>query len=207
MKCIAPEESPMATDWASAIGTVGATIVAILIGAVSVWLTVREHNARKLQEGKAKDLQIRNQAERVAAWLEVEKVEIVEGAISETTCKVVVQNASDQPIWEVGVFHWSLGSAKFSQIPVLPPGGRKTIPSQPKTEGLTIEEAVDIRFRDNAGRSWYRPARVPGMLKLESDSTFESLDTAQPPKLPLWARVWGWLRQTLGIKPKVFYQE
>lgn len=54
---------------------------------------------------------------------------------------------------------------------------------KPACEGPTFEEAVDVRFRDNAGLNWFRPARVLGMLNLEHYATFEDLNHAEPPVL------------------------
>ncbi|WP_139004012.1 hypothetical protein [Arthrobacter crystallopoietes] len=78
-----------------------------------------------------------------------------------------------------------MGSSKFTQIPVVAAGATTSfeVKPKPKKEGLTVEEAVDVRFRDNTGRTWYRPARVPGMLRLEHDATFSHLQNAEPPVL------------------------
>lgn len=186
-------------DMLSAVGTVGATLVALLFGFFSHRHSKQEQKARRSQEeelaSQAADERraiIRSQAERVACWLEWEKVEPLPSGSNpkflmypRKEWSIVVQNASDQPIWEVGIFHWSLGTSKFTPIPVLAAGTTRKVPVRPKREedGLTLEEPVDVRFRDNAGRNWYRPARVPGKLILEADSTFEDLENAEAPLL------------------------
>lgn len=179
LRCVAPEDTPMSTDWFSAVGTVGATIVAIVIGFISILLTRREHAANE-------KIQLRNQAERVAAWLEVETSDIVPDAITESSCKVVVQNASDQPVWDVMVSHWSLGTSGHWFIPLLAPMATKEKLAEPIPggDGVSMEEAVQINFRDNAGRDWQRSPINAGRLRLLRDETFEDAAHTRPPTPP-----------------------
>lgn len=163
----------MWTDAWSALGTVGATFAAVVLGGVSLYISVRDHIARRRQDDDraeaehwAEQRAMRSQAERVACWLQVDTNQY-------PNHKIIIVNASDQPIWDVSVNHWSLGNSQFAQIPVMPPGERKEIPSVPKPDGLTIEEAVDVRFKDNGGRGWFRPAMKPGKLILESEPRYQ----------------------------------
>lgn len=163
MTCKIAEDTPMWTDIVSALGTLGATVIAAALGFQSIRLTLQDRKARRLQEADSLKQEIRRQAERVACWLQVD-------LNKNPTHNIVVDNASDQPIWDVQITHWSLGTAGQAPIPVLPPGTRREVGIQPKTgDELTIEEAVDIRFRDNAGRNWFRPAMYPGKLVREFD--------------------------------------
>jgi hypothetical protein len=196
VSCLVPADTPLPTDWWAAIGTVSATVVALVFGLVSLGFTLHERTLRRKQEARLAvqaaaehRSAIRKQAERVAAWL---MKELVAPPTTSGTFRVirpveiwriVVQNASDQPIWEVGVTHWSLGHSQFAQIPVLAPGEKRELPCRPKpkSEGETLEEAVTVRFRDNAGRTWCRPGHVPGFLDLEQDTTFAELEGAEAP--------------------------
>lgn len=162
LSCSTPEQEPMWTDVFSALGTVGATAVALLVGGLSLILALRDHKARRRQDVErfeekyeAEQRQIRSQAERVAAWVEVRH--------GYPAHVVVIQNSSDQPIWEISVqfAHLNEGKASFT---VIPANDRKELPMQP-VHGMS-EQAADLLFRDNAGRRWYRPAEAPGELHL-----------------------------------------
>lgn len=191
--CSLPADDPTWADIFSAWGTVGATAAAVIFGAVSLTLSLHERHVRSTKETEMaaqahaeREAIIRSQAERVACWLEWQKIAPEEQRVStghtslrlpNFKLRIVLQNASDQPIWEVGLSHWSLGDSKFTQVPVVAAGATRTfdVRPRPKEEGLTIEEAVDVRFRDNAGRNWYRPAHAPGTLQLEEEmATTES---------------------------------
>ena len=198
VSCQVPAESPLPTDWWAAIGTVAATVLALIFGLVSLSFTLHERSLRRKQDAKlAAQAEAehqgakRNQAERVAAWLQSEMKPPSSSSSSSIRLlgptkvwKIMVQNASDQPIWEVGITHWSLGDSKFAQIPVIAPGEKRELPCRPKpqSEGETLEEAVTVRFRDNSGRSWCRPGHVPGYLDLELDATFATPEISQAPE-------------------------
>lgn len=166
LSCTTPEQAPMWTDVFSAWGTVGATVVALLFGGVSLILALRDHKARRQQDierfdekYEAEQRQLRSQAERVASWVEVRQ--------EYPTHVVIIQNSSDQPIWEITVHFPHLGEGKAS-FTVIPANGKKELPMQP-VPGIS-EQAADLFFRDNAGRRWYRPAKAPGELHLRHDA-------------------------------------
>lgn len=167
MKCVAPEEAPMWTDVFSAWGTVGATIVALTLGAVSLFISVRDHMARLRQdddraeqERQAEQSAIRRQAQRVACWLEIDTSKY-------PSRKIVAVNASDEPVWDVHINHFSIMEAPSPQFPVLAPGQRREIDCI--NTNSPAEEAVDIRFKDNVGRRWFRPSEDRGALRLEAE--------------------------------------
>lgn len=173
LSCTAPDQAPMWTDIFSALGTVGATGVALIFGLISLRLALRDHKARRQQDierfeekYEAEQRQIRSQAERVASWVEVRQ--------EYPTHVVVIQNSSDQPIWEIAVHypHLSEGKASFT---VIPANGKKELPMQP-VPGIS-EQAVDVFFSDNAGRRWYRPAKAPGELHLRHEAAGEDSQT------------------------------
>ena len=162
LSCTAPDQTPMWTDIFSAWGTVGATAVAVIFGGVSLVLALRDHKARRQQDierfeekYEAEQRQVRSQAERVASWVEVRP--------DYPTHVVVIQNSSDQPIWEIAVHYPYLNEGK-ALFTVIPANDEKELPMQP-VPGIS-EQAADLFFRDNAGRRWYRPAQSPGELHL-----------------------------------------
>lgn len=177
LSCTTPDQGPMWTDVFSAWGTVGATVVALLVGGLSLILALRDHKARRQQDierfeakYEAEQRQIRIQAERVASWVEVRP--------GYPAHVVVIQNSSDQPIWEIAVHfaHLNEGKASFT---VIAANDRKELPMQP-VPGM-FEQAADLLFRDNAGRRWYRPAKAPGELHLRHGAAFgEDLIENQP---------------------------
>lgn len=168
LSCATPEQGPMWTDIFSAWGTVGATVVALLFGSVSLILALRDHKVRRQQDlerfeekYEAEQRQIRSQAERVASWVEVRN--------EYPTHVVMIQNSSDQPIWDIAVHfsHLNEGKAAFT---VIPANGKKELSMQPAPS--ISEQAADLFFRDNAGRQWYRPAKAPGELHLRHEAAF-----------------------------------
>ena len=168
LSCTTPDQEPMWTDVFSAWGTVGATVIALLVGGLSLILALRDHKARRQQDSErfqekyeAEQRQIRNQAERVAAWVEVRQ--------EYPTHVVVIQNSSDQPIWEIAVHFAHLNEGKVS-FTVIPANDRKELSMQPVPS--ISEQAADLFFRDNAGRRWYRPAKAPGELHLRHVPAF-----------------------------------
>jgi hypothetical protein len=180
--------SPLA-DWLSGIGTAGAAIIALILAfkaekaagksegrAVKAEAAAAEVERKALEQEKAKELEDkRRQAKHVAAWLEVLDTSDLEGKPADwrPDCQIVIDNASDEPIWEVGLFHWSLGSGAHTFLPVVPPRQKRAIPVKGKRSenGLTMEEAVAVVFRDNVGRDWRRATQ--GRLSLEHDNPFK----------------------------------
>ncbi|CAN7546854.1 hypothetical protein LJR013_003909 [Pseudarthrobacter oxydans] len=192
LNCNLPSEegwlgSPVA-DWLSGVGTAGAAIIALVLAfraekaarkaerrADTAEAASLKEQQKRLKQEQAQELEDkRSQAKHVAAWLEVLDVSDLDGKPHDwrPDCQVIIDNASDEPIWEVGVFHWSLGASGHSFLPVVPPGQRRTIKvkGKPAKDGLTIEEAVKLIFRDNTGRDWQRA--VIGNLILIHDNPF-----------------------------------
>jgi hypothetical protein len=168
MRCVAPEETPMWTDEFSAYGTVGATIVALALGAVSLFISVRDHMARLQQdeeraehEHQAEQRAIRSQAQRVACWLQIDLSQY-------PSHKIIAVNASDEPVWDVHIHHASIMQTSSPQFPVIAPGQRREIDC--RHTSASTEDAVDIRFNDNRGRRWFRPSKERGGLRLEAEA-------------------------------------
>lgn len=182
LSCIISAAPANVVDWLSAVGTVAAAVIALVVGLFS-WAASRQaqkvsnaafaHSQREskdLRDERRRESQNQEsaQARKVAAWLSPDA--------KQEYC-VMVQNGSDQPIWEIELTHWSLGGSTFAQFPVLPPGNtreikvEKTVRERFPVESaeVPIEEVVSIWFRDNAGVKWSRgksasslPERVSG---------------------------------------------
>jgi hypothetical protein len=174
--CAAPTDGPMWTDIFSAWGTLGATVAALVFGAISLVLTFHERRLRRAQEldiasqqAKAHEQEVKSQAERVACWLQIDMAKY-------PSFEIIVENASDEPIWEVTVYDW-VSEAGKSGFPVLPPGARRSV-ACPAPPGVAQERAIDVRFRDNSGRDWFRPGGEPGKLVLENDTPFDHVETS-----------------------------
>lgn len=132
-------------ETATAVGTIGATMAAIGLGA-----TAEIRNARDRRFRHATDEQ--RQAARVSAWLVRRTAN--DGATSVRPSTVVVlQNASDEPVWDVqfSVRHGDHSGA-IHDLHVLAPG---TVES-PLDGNLDPACPVRVSFRDNAGREWIR---------------------------------------------------
>lgn len=187
----------MWTDQLSAIGTFGAALLALAFGVASVIFAFHEYRVRKDEEADREEQtqeterqRIRSQAERIASWVEIDKSRY-------PSFEVVVENASDQPIWETSVHHAGLpGGMAF--LTVVPATGQRRLPLQP-VESFT-EQAVDIQFRDNVGRNWSRPARVPGDLKLESETLFPGREAPPAPALYRFPRLKLWIENKWSMK-------
>ena len=158
-----------APDWlgvAADMGTAFSPIIALLVAFGSLALTILARREAGFKQQQADESDKRRQAERISCWLQVRR--------EYPQKRIVLHNASDQPIWEAFVQSGYLGSSRVAQVPVLAPGAKREIEITGEPTGLTLEQAVSVRFRDNAGRSWYRPAGAPGKLILEDDNVFHS---------------------------------
>jgi hypothetical protein len=142
--------------------------VALGLGLRAEWRAIRaEREARTENE--------RRQAIHVAAWMLVEQDDgdgprEVEGAdpsfdMRKAHVYEVVQNASEEPIWDVFVdaptFHFADERSPLKWIPTIGPHEiRKSEVTEPVISYNRIP--LKMEFRDNAGRNWYRD--VGGML-------------------------------------------
>ncbi|HEY9356504.1 MAG TPA: hypothetical protein VIQ52_09395 [Arthrobacter sp.] len=159
--CTLPNNDPSWTDVFSAWGTVGATLAAVVFGAISLRLSLHERALRREQEAELaaqaaeqRRAAVRSQAERVACWLQVD--------FKQFNHHVVIENASDEPIWDVTIEHHTL-PGKRVEVPVVVPRGRKEIAANPRP-GFDFDQVVGVEFRDNAGNWWHRPAKSSGAL-------------------------------------------
>ncbi|MGH8866651.1 MAG: hypothetical protein ACRDYU_01495 [Actinomycetes bacterium] len=137
-------------DYLTAVGTVGAVVVALALGFIGEVRSVR------LARAAAKERE-RAQAVRVAAWKEVESVSAAgaTGWVGHT----VLQNGSDEPIWDVTVHVTTGGPWNIVQeAGIVAPSARlvwtheDASPAEGQYVGLSVE------FTDNARRRWERTA-------------------------------------------------
>jgi hypothetical protein len=166
-------------DVTTAVGTAGAAVLALGLGLRAEWRATR-------LERQQNQLDIRRQATHVAAWMIVERrvdedrTEIDPGDPSLDVCDpaydpcgvhvyVIVQNASDQPIWDVTT-HISVfvpkskdsDELKSADIEderiVIGPGETIRIPIETYTVSYN-RLPIEVEFRDNAGGEWRRDDR------------------------------------------------
>lgn len=142
-------------DWWSALGTIAATVVAVVLGLRSVRLSRQDLRNGTKEKAATREAQKRSQASKVSCWMQQEN--------NSPHHQIHVHNASDQPIWSVEVDHEypDTGPRLF---PVIGAGATRSFAVD--TSGkLVADHAVTVRFRDNAGFVWERPRDLPGSLK------------------------------------------
>lgn len=159
-------------DVTTAVGTAGSAVIALALGGRAEWRAVR------LERKQAGDEE-RRQAIRVAAWMLVEQHdddgvhEVLLDDPSTDWRKVrvyeVIQNASDEPIWDVVVratilTEESEGSdeLKFDECEdeVISIGPHETHKSEITIRTLPYNRfPLKVSFRDNAGSEWHRDDR------------------------------------------------
>lgn len=148
-----------------AIGTVGATAVALVVAISAQRRQRRQETNERIENERAQALRERAQADLVTAWLEA-------GPVGGRPHSFIVSNASSNAIYDVVLSYgttygagtgYSLGdgssNAKFSIVDVLPPGTWKICaPSEYPGGGMGIKLALGITFRDAASMNWLREA-------------------------------------------------
>jgi hypothetical protein len=152
----------MATDWVqttSAVGTAAAAMIALTFGVSAEW---RAHRAERrnalLQEQQTEEL-IRRQASRVAGWL----VPAINAALDNNhdespRSRLVVRNASDEPIWDVTVFYRDDLEHPTEGTLCLIGEWQVVAPGEELEEDLDLpigdanRRTAKFMFRDNAGR-------------------------------------------------------
>jgi hypothetical protein len=166
-------------DVTTAVGTAAAAVVALGLGLRAELRATRIERQRN-------ELEIRRQATQVAAWMIVERHrdgERVEADASDPSLDaldpsydprgvhvcVIVQNASDQPVWDV-MTHIpgfvpkkgssdKLESTYFEDEQVVV-GPREAVRIPVEGYNLSYNRLpIEIEFRDNAGREWRRDDR------------------------------------------------
>jgi hypothetical protein len=163
-------------DVTTAIGTAGAAIVALGLGASGEW------RARRVERRQA-EFEERRQAAHVAAWIIIEQddgqgpTEVISeetfaiGA-NEADFFVVLQNASDEPIWDARIYFRYVikNESKVAwlekSVKIVGPNDKVKLP----IKELVAEYGrtpIELAFIDNAGREWKRDTngrlnRLPG---------------------------------------------
>ena len=150
----AASASPTALDWwtftvdaVAAVATLGAVVVALVLGVFEVRKFRVEADARAAEERRA-------QAEKVSAWIAMVQDRPLGGAFPH----VRVSNASDEPIYSSSVILSEGADGPMEvglEIGFVPPGGSVSERLQAPDLGRRTE-AVTVTFRDASGRWWRR---------------------------------------------------
>ncbi|CAN7464852.1 hypothetical protein LJR013_003177 [Pseudarthrobacter oxydans] len=155
----------MWTDVISALATGFAAIVALILGAYSLQVALKERRDRIKRESEEQVRQHeilmserRSQAERVTCWMAADNN-------AYPVNWIIVDNASEQPVWDVKVSHELLPSGVAS-IPVIPANERYRIDVDSKGV-LRPAQIVRVSFRDNRARRWRRSGELGGFLSEE----------------------------------------
>ncbi|WP_406051307.1 hypothetical protein [Kribbella sp. NBC_00889] len=167
----------IAVDVVTAIGTLGAVIVA-------VWVAFLERAERKsadqarLKAEEERDAlrtdERESQARRIVGWLEDETLDAKSAYVlggSRTRTVIVVTNGSDLPAFNVSPQAYSpeIATASVAEyIPVLPPGETIRRPLHGVVEAYNERPYAILEFRDAAGRRWQRDEK--GGLSLISEN-------------------------------------
>lgn len=162
LQAAATDPVPMWTDVVSAVGTGLAALIALLLGYLSLRLTVRERHDRIARENvvaererEARSAEKRSQAERLTCWMEARDDKYPAN-------RIIVHNASEQPVWEVTVLDEVLREGSHL-IPVIQALGEQIIDVDSQGKILP-PRVVEVRFRDNRAAVWRRLATSHGTL-------------------------------------------
>lgn len=148
-------ELPMWTDIVSAFGTGVAALVALALAFYSVRVALSERHAQNERETVAQHAEKRRQADRVTCWMEAD-------TNIYPVNRIFVDNASEQPIWDVEVVYELIPEGSLS-IPVIAASERH--PIDVDSQGvMRPAQVVEVSFRDNRGSRWRRKASPPGTL-------------------------------------------
>jgi len=181
-------------DVTTAVSTAGAVVVALYLGLKGEWRATRaERRARQEDE--------RRQAVHVAAWMLVEQdsrdgpreIDADDPSFDARAAHVyeVVQNASDEPIWDVVINAPILAEKekgglelKFieTEDEIIFVGPHETRKSEITVRTLRYNRfPLKIEFRDNASRSWSRDERGRLHRGRASETMFGWLGAAERP--------------------------
>jgi hypothetical protein len=149
----------MAIEWGD-VATWVTGVTSILLFIVAFWQIRVERSARRAAELERSIAERRDQAERIAAWIETE----FPGEHAQMMC-VAVSNQSLQPIYDVvvqGILLSNDGAPiadpfpeNRSQLAIAPPGkGYTTFPFN--YAGMHKRAGIEIAFQDAANRFWLR---------------------------------------------------
>jgi hypothetical protein len=181
-----------AYDWpnlivqvAIALATIGTLIWAIGVNRGESQRASVERNERLAFEERA-------QATRISAWeqqrTELRNGEPVEGIPSQSDVqyngaierrRIYVHNGSDAPVYDVAVRYQEVNHRALQWVhAILPPGAAaryREVSTVPNCGAIADDVALEVEFRDAAGRYWVRESS--GILKRRSD--LDSMSHAQ----------------------------
>jgi hypothetical protein len=176
-------------DVTTAVGTAGAAVVALGLGLRAEWRAIRAERQTSAENE-------RRQAIHVAAWMLVEQddgegpreVDGDDPSFDRRKAHVyeVVQNASEEPIWDVVINapilvekHKGSPELKFDETwdEIISVGPHEIRKSEITVMTLPYNRfPLKVEFRDNAGRDWSRDGRGRLHRGRTSEPTFSFLD-------------------------------
>lgn len=188
-------------DVTTAVGTAGAAVVALGLGLRAEWRAIRV-------ERQAKEEDERRQAIHVAAWMLVEQddgqgpheVDVDDQSFNPRKARAyeVVQNASEEPIWDVVVNapiiiekEKESSGFEFSETEdeIISIGPHEMRKSEITVMSLSYNRLpLRVEFRDNAGRDWSRDNRGRLHRGRTSVPTFASMDKLVNEQAERWPR-------------------
>jgi len=180
--------------------------LALLASGIAAWVVYRQLGVQRAQlavlrtdEERRVEEERRSQAALVSAWIDKWRTPDV----GPSDVIVAVRNASEEPVWQVGVFvdsHWGPShETGFERLHVVPPGETEMVPVKvnlPRFSGelpsvLKVPPPLRLQFTDANERTWQRTERgrlalfplgqdVPPMPVDWANPMLRDLDTAEP---------------------------
>lgn len=182
-----------------ALATIGTLIWAIRVNRGESQRASVERNERLAFEERA-------QATRISAWeqqrAELKNGEPVEWIPSQTEFehqdvserrRIYVHNGSDAPVYDVAVRYQEVTQPDLTWVhAILPPGAAarsREVMTVPNCGAVADDVALEVEFRDAAGRYWLRESS--GILKRRSDLDSMSPAEAMFRRMELSESMWN----------------
>jgi hypothetical protein len=135
---------PDALDWLTAIGTVGATVLAV----IAIGIQIRDRRRRE-------DDERRSQASLVSAWIERVSKPMVVGPLSTFEHYVFVRNGSEEIVYSVWLWPVDQNGVQPVEVGIVAPMTTRDFEVE-KSVGDPGTIPFEIDFVDARGRSWTR---------------------------------------------------
>jgi hypothetical protein len=148
-RMISPEWIGEIGEIGTAIGTIGATVVALVV-------SVGEARRRRIAKERA-------QAERVSAWM-MDDLAAPQTPDADCQVKLILQNASDQLVYQVIASLVSANTGDLvpgfqTYVGRLPPGRSEYEIPHPGTSMGGRRHGIELAFEDSAGAYWRRSGK------------------------------------------------
>ena len=182
-----------AAAWVSAIGT----WFAIIAAAIAVIVGYRQLRAELSRQRSEADSRDREQAGKVAVWLESSWSGSVEttAARPQQLATVFFANSSTLPVYAATLYLWvprvDAAPIIWQTRTVLPPSGAPValssyhLGSRDEARLMEMANAVSFEFRDSEGRRWYRSRAGTLSLIIDDKLVLAPYEGLPPGSLPL----------------------